>query len=50
MVLRSGDLSNPGFLRNFLRTSGELARHPKLGRCEFTNPAAAVARWQMLRL
>jgi hypothetical protein len=50
MVLRSGDLSNPGFLRNFLRTSGELARHPKLGRCEFTNPAAAVARWQTLRL
>ena len=50
MVLRSGDLTNRGFLKNFLQTTGELVRHPMLGRCEFTNPAAAVARWQTLRL
>lgn len=46
MVLRSGDLTNPVFLKNFLHTTGELVRHPGLRRCEFTTPDAAVARWQ----
>ena len=50
MVVRSGDLTNRGFLKNFLRTTGELVRHPMLGRCKFTNPADAIARWQTLRL
>ena len=45
MVLRSGDLTNRGFLKNFLRTTGELVRHPMLRRSEFTNPATAIARW-----
>jgi hypothetical protein len=49
MVLRSGDLNEPVFLRNFLRTTGELLRHPRLGRCEFTTPDVAVARWQARR-
>jgi hypothetical protein len=49
VVLRSGDLANRGFLKNFLRTTGELARHPMLARCEFTNPATAVSRWETLR-
>jgi hypothetical protein len=47
--LRSGDLTNRAFLENFLRTTGELARHPMLGRSEFTNPATAIARWQTVR-
>lgn len=46
IVLRSGDLSNPAFLKNFLQTAGQLVTHPALGRCEFTNPETAVARWQ----
>ncbi len=50
MVLRGGDLTNRAFLKNFLRTTSQLVRHPMLGRCEFTNPAYAVARWQALRL
>jgi hypothetical protein len=49
MVLRSGDLTNRAFLRNFLRTTSELVRHPMLGGCEFTNPATAIARWQTVR-
>jgi len=49
MVLRSGDLNEPVFLRNFLRTTGELLRHPRLGRCEFTTPDVAVARWRARR-
>lgn len=49
VVLRSGDLTNRTFLGNFLRTTGELVRHPTLGRCEFTNPATAIARWQTVR-
>jgi hypothetical protein len=49
MVLRSGDLTTPVFLRNFLHTTGELVRHPMLRRCEFTTPDAAVARWQVRR-
>lgn len=49
MALRSGDLTNRTFLRNFLRTTSELVRHPMLERCEFTNPATAIARWQAVR-
>jgi hypothetical protein len=43
IVMRSGDLTNPAFLRNFLRTTGELVRHPMLTHCEFTNPRTAVS-------
>jgi len=49
IVLRSGDLTDRDFLKNFLRTTGELVTHPMLARCEFTNPATAVARWQTRR-
>jgi hypothetical protein len=49
MVVRTGDLAAGRFLDNYLRTTGELLRHPALPRCEFTNPAEAVARWQASR-
>ncbi len=48
-VVRSGDLANERFLGSFLQTTRELVKHPSLGRCEFTNPAAAIARWRALR-
>ncbi len=44
-VFRSGDLAKPTFRRNFLATTRELARHPALARCVFTNPTDAIARW-----
>jgi hypothetical protein len=49
IVVRSGDLANERFLKNFQRTTRELVKHPALGRCEFTNPAAAIARWRAFR-
>jgi hypothetical protein len=49
VVVRTGDFERPYFLKNFLRTTPRLAPHPALARCEFTNPAAAVARWQASR-
>jgi len=45
MAMRSGDLSNRTFRRNFLRTTAELARHPALAYCEFMAADAAIERW-----
>lgn len=45
VVFRSGDLARRSFLRNFLSTTHDLARHPALPFCEFTGPAEAVSRW-----
>lgn len=42
IVLRSGDLSDPDFRGNFLRTTSALVRESSLARWEFTNPARAV--------
>ena len=44
MVIRSGDLSNPECLHNFVETIGRLEVHPEIGRCEFTSPAVTVGR------
>jgi hypothetical protein len=44
-VFRSGDLATPKLRRNFLANTRELARHPTLARCVFTNPAEAIAYW-----
>jgi len=41
-VLRSGDLENPGFLRNFGFIAEHLAAHPGLKRCRFTAVDEAV--------
>jgi hypothetical protein len=49
MVVRTGDCERAELLENFLETTGQLAQHPALARCRFTNPAAAVARWQAPR-
>jgi hypothetical protein len=49
MVVRTGDFERPYFLKNFVLTTQKLSRHPALARCEFTNPAKAVARWQTCR-
>jgi len=49
MVVRSGDLATGHFLRNFLRTTRQLVKHPGLAACEFTNPATAVAKWRASR-
>jgi hypothetical protein len=45
-VLRSGDLTNGRFLRNFLRTTESLIRHPALPFCEFVAANEAVSRWR----
>lgn len=47
IVVRSGDLSNRKFLRNFLRTSAELIRHPALRYCELTAADEAIRRWRV---
>jgi len=44
-VFRSGDLSVAGFRRNFDSTTRQLARHPALRYCEFTDPANAIESW-----
>lgn len=44
--MRSGDLSNRTFLRNFLHTTAELVRHPALAYCEFTAADEALRRWR----
>ncbi|HXV17223.1 MAG TPA: hypothetical protein VD758_10615 [Gemmatimonadaceae bacterium] len=44
-VFRSGDLSNARFRRNFEATTSQLARHPGLQYCEFTDPRGAIAHW-----
>ncbi len=49
VAVRSGDLVNRSFLRNFLHTTSELVRHPALPFCEFTTPPEAVARWSETR-
>jgi hypothetical protein len=49
IVFRSGDVVRPRFLRNFLRTTRQLVKHRALARCEFTNPATALARWRASR-
>lgn len=49
MVVRSGDLATGHYLGNFLQTTRQLATHPALRECEFTNPATAVARWRASR-
>ncbi len=46
IVMRSGDLSSGKFLRNFLRTTAELARHPALAYCEFVPADEAISRWR----
>ena len=46
IVLRSGDLSSRRFLRNYLRTTAELVRHPALGYCELTTADEAISRWR----
>jgi hypothetical protein len=48
-VVRTGDLGRAPFLKNFLRTTRRLLDHEALTRCEFTNPAVAVARWRAFR-
>ena len=44
LAVRSGDLSQPEYFRNFFETLGKLELHPAIGRCEFTNPAIAIER------
>ena len=46
IAMRSGDLSNRSFLRNFVHTTSELIRHPALPYCEFTAADEAVNRWR----
>ncbi len=47
VVVRSGDFVNPRFLKNFLRTTRELVRHPALAYCEITTPDEVIARWKL---
>ena len=44
-VFRSGDLSVAKFRRNFDSTTRQLARHPALRYCTFTDPASAIECW-----
>ena len=46
IAMRSGDLSKRSFLRNFVRTTNQLVRHPALAFCEFTAADEAVSRWR----
>ncbi len=47
IVVRSGDFTNPAFLRNFVRTTSEFVRHPALAYCDITTPEEAIARWKL---
>lgn len=42
MVLRSGDLGNPRFLKNYRYVTSRLARHPGLAGCRFTGVDEAL--------
>lgn len=46
VVVRTADLGQARFLRNFLQTTRQLVTHVALARCEFTNPPRAVTRWR----
>ncbi len=46
IAMRSGDLSNRSFLRNYRRTTAMLVRHPALAYCEFTAVDEAISRWR----
>lgn len=46
IAMRSGDLANRSFLRNYRRTTAGLVRHPALAYCEFTAVDEAISRWR----
>ena len=49
IVVRSGDLSNARFYKNFKRTTAALIRHPALAYCQFTTVEEAASRWKQSR-